>query len=214
MPTRLLYLDTSADETLVSWMEDERVIAEEIMPGSRDHGLHIHGLINTLCERVQQPLSALHGVVVMNGPGSYTGLRISLSVAKGFCYALHIPLFLLNKLDVMALASLVELPKGDRIILARARANEYFYGVYNEEGHATVTPRVVDMNEWQHQNHPIYTYQTDLVVEMPQLQHLTISSEMRCLASFKAFFEKKEADLRHSEPFYLKNVFINKINKL
>ena len=33
MPTRLLYLDTSADETLVSWMEDERVIAEEIMPG-------------------------------------------------------------------------------------------------------------------------------------------------------------------------------------
>ena len=176
--------------------------------------MHIHGLINTLCERVQQHLSALHGVVVMNGPGSYTGLRISLSVAKGFCYALHIPLFLLNKLDVMALASLVELPKGDRIILARARANEYFYGVYNEEGHATVTPRVVDMNEWQHQNHPIYTYQTDLVVEMPQLQHLTISSEMRCLASFKAFFEKKEADLRHSEPFYLKNVFINKINKL
>jgi tRNA threonylcarbamoyladenosine biosynthesis protein TsaB len=214
MPIRLLYLDTSADETLVSWMEDERVIAEEIVPGSRDHGLHIHRLINSVCERVQHPLSALHGVVVMNGPGSYTGLRISLSVAKGFCFALHIPLFLLNKLDVMALASLVELPKGERIILARARANEYFYGVYNEEGHAIVTPKVVDFTDWQHQNQPIYTYQADLAEEFPRLKHLTIPSKIRCKASFKAFFEKKEADLMHSEPFYLKNVFINKINKL
>lgn len=214
MPIRLLYLDTSANETRVSWMEDERVLVEEIVPGSKDHGLHIHGLIDTVCERAQQPLSALQGIVVMNGPGSYTGLRISLSVAKGFCYALQIPLFLLNKLDVLAMASVSELPHGDRIILARARAEEYFYGVYNEEGRAVITPRVVNHNEWQAQKHPIFTYQLELADEFPQLNYLSTSSETLCLAAFKAFFDKKEADLMHSEPFYLKNVFINKINKL
>ena len=41
MPIRLLYLDTSADETVVSWMEDGRIVAEQVMPGSKDHGLHI-----------------------------------------------------------------------------------------------------------------------------------------------------------------------------
>lgn len=214
MPIRLLYLDTSADETIVSWMEDERVLAEEIVAGSRDHGLHIHSLIDTVCERVQQPLSALQGIVVMNGPGSYTGLRISLSVAKGFCYALQIPLFLLNKLNVLAIASISEFPQGDRIILARARADEYFYGAFNEEGSATDTPRVVNFTDWQTQKHPLFTYQSELAEEYPRLKYLTISSEIRCLAAFNAFFEKKEADLMHSEPFYLKNVFINKINKL
>lgn len=214
MPTRLLYLDTSADETVVSWMEDKRVLAEEIMPGSRDHGLHIHRLIDSVCEQVQHPLSALQGIVVMNGPGSYTGLRISLSVAKGFCYALQIPLFLLNKLDVMALASMNEIPQGDRIILARARADEYFYGVFNEEGRPLITPRVVNFNDWQDPKHPIFTYQADLVDEFPQLKYLSISSEIRCLAGFNAFFDQNEADLMHAEPFYLKNVFINKINKL
>lgn len=214
MPIRLLYLDTSADETLVSWMEDGSVVAEQVMLGSRDHGLHIHSMVEKVCQEVALTLSDLHGIVVMNGPGSYTGLRIALSVAKGFCYALNIPLFLLNKLDVLAVASLSIEAKGPRAIIGRARADEYFYGLYNELGETLEEPQVVHSDYWMGQTHPQFTFQATLAEEIPQLKHLDLSAKSRCKVSFDAFLANKTADLMQSEPFYLKNVFINKINKL
>lgn len=214
MPIRLLYLDTSADETVVSWMEDGRIVAEQVMPGSRDHGLHIHSMVDIVCKEISSSLTDLHGIVVMNGPGSYTGLRIALSVAKGFCYALNVPLFLLNKLDVMAMASLAVAAEGPRAIIGRARADEYFYGLYDAQGLAIEVPQVVSSAHWQTQNTPQFTFQANLADEMPSLQYLEIAPETRCLVCFKAFSEEKQVDLMLSEPFYLKNVFINKINKL
>lgn len=214
MPVRLLYLDTSADETIVSWMEDGYVIAEQVLPGSRDHGLHIHSMVEMVCQQVSLSLSDLHGIVVMNGPGSYTGLRIALSVAKGFCFALNTPLFLLNKLDVLAIASLSDVANGPRSIIGRARADEYFYALYDELGKPIEAPQVVHLDYWIKQKHPQFTFQPTLSDEIPQLKWLEISSKTRCKVSFDAFLSKKTADLMQSEPFYLKNVFINKINKL
>ncbi len=214
MPIRLLYLDTSADETIVSWMEDGCVMAEQVMPGSRDHGLHIHSMVELVCQQVSLSLSDLQGIVVMNGPGSYTGLRIALSVAKGFCYALNAPLFLLNKLDMLAIASLSVVAEGPRSIIGRARADEYFYGLYNELGQSIEEPQVVNSDYWIKQTHPQFTFQAPLADEIPQLIGLEISAQTRCQVSFDAFLANKTADLMQSEPFYLKNVFINKINKL
>jgi tRNA threonylcarbamoyladenosine biosynthesis protein TsaB len=195
-------------------MEDGCVKAEQVMPGSRDHGLHIHTLVDKVCQEVALSLSDLQGIVVLNGPGSYTGLRIALSVAKGFCYGLNVPLFLLNKLDVMAIASLSVITEGPRAVIGRARADEYFYGLYDGLGYALEAPQVVNTDYWINQTHPLFTFQASLEEEIPQLKWIGIDAGTRCKVSFDAFLANKSADLMQSEPFYLKNVFINKINKL
>ena len=211
---RLLYLDTSAQETHVLCLNRDVISAERKMPESRDHGQYIHALVEECLKESQIGFNDLDGLVVMNGPGSYTGLRIALSVAKGFCYALNKPLFLLNKLAVCAFASQQLLPDGARSVIARARADEYFFGQYDATGEALAPPRLILANELTEVEGPIFTFQTPENCAWNSAQGVTLNPETLAKRCLNAFLHDKPADLMYAEPFYLKNVYINKINKL
>lgn len=214
MMAYLLYLDTSAQETHVLCLNRDAIVAERRIPESRDHGQYIHGLIEECLHESHLTFNDLDGLVVMNGPGSYTGLRIALSVAKGFCYALNKPLFLLNKLAVSAIASQQFLPDGPRSVIARARADEYFFGRYNPHGEVLEPPRLMLTNELTLVDGPIFTFQTPENCAWNEAKTVTLDSTTLAKRCYDTFLHEKPADLMYAEPFYLKNVYINKINKL
>jgi tRNA threonylcarbamoyladenosine biosynthesis protein TsaB len=102
MSDLLLALDTSTRVASVALFDGERVLSETTWLAGREHSTRLLVEAEGALERVGQQPSALSGVVVACGPGSFTGVRVALSVAKGIAAALGIPAWGVSSLDVLA----------------------------------------------------------------------------------------------------------------
>ena len=81
---------------------DGRVVSEKINTVIQEHAGFIQPAIESLTKELNVSLHELEAIAVMNGPGSYTGLRVGLASAKGICYALNKPLITINTLHWIA----------------------------------------------------------------------------------------------------------------
>jgi len=214
----LLYLDTTAKHSTILLLNDFGVISERISEHQSNHSQVINHLVEEVLAEAKISLNDIQAICVLNGPGSYTGLRISLSTAKGICYAKDLPLILLNKLDLLQWAAAKEFPGQSFCTIIQARENEYFAAFYNSEGMRLAEPSVLSSESLQTEmgangsilcfEDPTYGNQFEYfkLVSIKRADILTICRNY--------FLARKYADLLSSEPFYHKNVFINKINKL
>ncbi|MGO1585396.1 MAG: tRNA (adenosine(37)-N6)-threonylcarbamoyltransferase complex dimerization subunit type 1 TsaB, partial [Mesonia sp.] len=99
----ILLLETTTINCSVALAEDDKVIAikEDKTPGY-SHAEKLHLFMEAVLAEGQKELLDLDAVAVSKGPGSYTGLRIGVSAAKGLCYALNIPLIAVDTLTSVA----------------------------------------------------------------------------------------------------------------
>ena len=101
----ILNIDTATQHGSICIARDCKCTALLQNPEQKDHAAWIHPAIQHLLRYANCTLQDLQAVAVTEGPGSYTGLRVAMSTAKGLCYALRIPLITENTLRVMASAS-------------------------------------------------------------------------------------------------------------
>ena len=98
----ILSIDTSTKVCSVALHKEGKLLAISELYTEKSHS----GMLTTLCENVVKhagfSLKSLDAIAVAKGPGSYTGLRIGVSTAKGFCFALDKPLIAVNTLEAMA----------------------------------------------------------------------------------------------------------------
>jgi len=223
----ILHIDTSGNDGTVALSEDGKILFTEINANTREHAAHI----NLMTERVLQAagigIQQLSAISVCAGPGSYTGLRIGLSTAKGFCYAYDIPLILENKLTLLAyqVFDLLQREKKhiDLIITALiARENEYFFASYDGNFHVKTEPTHITEEELLHvlelNRDNVYitgglsaksingTYMHSAIYIDNESIDLNIWAKM----SFDAYKCQRFVTMSNAEPFYLKQVFINK----
>ena len=97
----ILHIETGTDVCSVALSEDNRVISLRESDSERDHATKLGGYINEVLIEHNYTPDKLDAISVSMGPGSYTGLRIGVSMAKGMCYALNIPLIGINSLESM-----------------------------------------------------------------------------------------------------------------
>jgi tRNA threonylcarbamoyladenosine biosynthesis protein TsaB len=98
----ILSLETSTSVSSVALFKDSEMIFSNVNIKEKSHSGSLLKLIQNSVEISGYSLKGLEGVAVSKGPGSYTGLRIATSVAKGLCFALDIPLIAINTLESMA----------------------------------------------------------------------------------------------------------------
>jgi tRNA threonylcarbamoyladenosine biosynthesis protein TsaB len=149
----ILLIDTSAETAFTGIALDGKLLAVAVNPNRQDHAAWLHPAIENLVREAGTRLQALKAVAITGGPGSYTGLRVSMAAAKGICYALQIPLIVENTLFVMARAMREEaLSRAARLLcpLIDARRQEVFTAVYNPEGQTVLSPRtlILDKNSF------------------------------------------------------------------
>src|SRR5689334_4651847 len=110
----ILNIDTATDYASLALASDGKLLELVKNPETRDHASWVHQAIHELLIKCGYSLQDLGAVAVTAGPGSYTGLRIGMSAAKGLCFVLNIPLIAVNTLKVMAAAFLSTVKdKGD-----------------------------------------------------------------------------------------------------
>jgi tRNA threonylcarbamoyladenosine biosynthesis protein TsaB len=142
----ILHINTALPLGTVSLADDDRLLGERSSGLQMEHAAFLQPAIRDLMAEQGAALSELSAVAVVHGPGSYTGLRVGMAAAKGFCYALHLPLITVNTLEWMA-----EAAKGgneDMICpMIDARRNEVFTALYDREGRELVAPNALILDE-------------------------------------------------------------------
>ncbi|MGV3088931.1 tRNA (adenosine(37)-N6)-threonylcarbamoyltransferase complex dimerization subunit type 1 TsaB [Streptococcus suis] len=129
---KILALDSSNQALSVALVEDGRLLAETLLAIKKNHSISLMPTVDFLVAQVGWTPKDLERIVVAQGPGSYTGLRVAVATAKTLAYTLQIDL-----VGVSSLQSLVPASLSGRVVpLIDARRNSVYAGVY-ENGRAT-----------------------------------------------------------------------------
>jgi tRNA threonylcarbamoyladenosine biosynthesis protein TsaB len=130
----IINIDTSTECAGICLSQDGKTLAMAQNAQQKDHSSWLHPAIEKLLQETGYRARDLQAVAVTAGPGSYTGLRVGMAAAKGFCYALGIPLITENTLKVMAFAASGQYPESDLFCpMIDARRMEVFTAVYQND---------------------------------------------------------------------------------
>jgi tRNA threonylcarbamoyladenosine biosynthesis protein TsaB len=146
-----LCLETATSVCSVALIESGNVIAfREINEGFK-HAEKLTVFISEVVNEAGIKLSDLKAVAVSSGPGSYTGLRIGVSVAKGLCFSLDKPLISISTLELLASGALSKIKKSDSHVfycpMIDARRMEVYTGLYDSTLKCIVFPTAVVIDE-------------------------------------------------------------------
>jgi universal bacterial protein YeaZ len=130
----VLGIETSTAVCSVGLTSESGLHAERSLVESHIHSEKLLTLIRGVCEDQKITLPQIDGVAVSIGPGSFTGLRIGLSTAKGLCYALGKPLIAVPAFESVAEAVFVSHPQIGRVVVCvDAKQGDYYFGVYEKK---------------------------------------------------------------------------------
>jgi tRNA threonylcarbamoyladenosine biosynthesis protein TsaB len=147
----ILNIDTSTGTAGVCLSKDGNTLVLAESQDQKNHSSWLHPAIGKLLAEAGYRPGDLEAVAVAAGPGSYTGLRVGMAAAKGFGFALGIPMIAENTLNVMAFAGREQLPGADLLCpMIDARRMEVFTAVYDPDGAVLLpaTAMIIDENSF------------------------------------------------------------------
>ncbi len=216
----ILNIDTSENIASVSIAENGRIIALQKNETQNNHAAFLHTAIKSLIDNL--PNQKINAVAVVSGPGSYTGLRVGMSAAKGLCYALNIPLITINSLVMIAQAALIHSTDKDAFLcpMIDARRMEVFTALYNPSLKEIIAPKAEIINEgslnyiMSFANNIIFmgtgAIKISKIFPNSKFQFTDPTKHIpKSIAklSYSNFYENKFASLALSEPFYIKEFY-------
>lgn len=222
----ILNIETSTAVCSVALSKDGKVIAFQESGSPNVHAEKLAVFINTLLEQTSLPCSAIDAVAVGTGPGSYTGLRIGTSTAKGLCYSLDKPLLAIPTLQAMALASIAVVQRKDIYYCSMidARRLEVYTGLYDYTGKEIlpVEAKILDKNSFDTiiNEHGI-AFAGDGMPKMKALSspndgnyiwvdNVYASAKNMAVISEEYYVKKQFSNVAYYEPFYLKDFVAGK----
>lgn len=178
------------------------------------HSEKLHQFVNWALEGAEISLNELDAVCVSKGPGSYTGLRIGVSAAKGFCFGLDIPLIALNSLEILVQS---QVDNGFDLIVPMidARRMEVYTANFDGNGKmiSDIEAKILDESSFKEFAGKKIVFVGDAVekgkavLNLPNAEFIDAihpsAKQMIGLAEEK-FIQKEFEDVAYFEPFYLK----------
>ncbi|WP_294287006.1 tRNA (adenosine(37)-N6)-threonylcarbamoyltransferase complex dimerization subunit type 1 TsaB [uncultured Chryseobacterium sp.] len=223
---KILYLETSSKNCSVAISDDDKMlcVTEEISENyKQSESLHV--FVEWALEGAGISMKDIEAVSLGKGPGSYTGLRIGASSAKGFCYGLKIPLIAVNSMESMIVPFLGR--NYDYVIpVIDARRMEVYTAVYdgkNGEQVSETEAKILDETSFEEYKDKKILFVGDGAAkakEILQLPEAGFNDEVYPSAKYlvKKTLEKIAQedfeDVAYFEPFYLKDFHgVKKKNK-
>ncbi|MEW7277322.1 tRNA (adenosine(37)-N6)-threonylcarbamoyltransferase complex dimerization subunit type 1 TsaB [Aquimarina sp. 2201CG1-2-11] len=213
----ILCIETSTTNCSVALVKNKEVIVlKEDYSASYSHAERLHNFIDTVISDAAISYKDLEAISVSKGPGSYTGLRIGVSAAKGLCYALGIPLLSVPTLQVLSLQ--VSDKKDVYIVpMIDARRMEVYAAVFSDAGEqvretkaeiltTTSFKEFLDEKEVYFIGNGVAKF-SEISTEKNAvfiLDKLPSANEM-ALPSYTKFLKEEFEDVGYFEPYYLKD---------
>ena len=186
----------------------------------KEHASFIHTGIAGILKKTGYKLKDIEAFAVTSGPGSYTGLRVGMATAKGFCYALSKPLIAINTLEVMTQGAIDTVGRAEKGMLfcpmIDARRMEVFTAIYNADIKTILSPKAVILeknflNNYMINNKVLFfgsgSKKFMEIETNPNSVFAEIQANAAHLGSLAeiAFRHRKFADISYAEPTYFKD---------
>lgn len=221
--TYILHIETATKVCSVALSGNgELTQIREFKDDGYSHGEQLTLLIQQVLELQGITAENLSAVSVSAGPGSYTGLRIGVSTAKGLCYALAIPLIAIDTLESMAEVARIAYPDSNLCPMIDARRMEVFSLITNFESDVLkpVSADILDENSYT-DFEPFVCF-GDGAPKMEELWNdrdilfdfdLEPSAKGQIHAAYQKFLKQEFEDVAYFEPAYLKEFYQAPVKK-
>ena len=220
---RILLIETSTSVLSVALAQDGTVVSERVCTEPRMQASLTAPLVKEVLDQAGLTAKDCDAVCVSSGPGSYTGLRVGVSTAKGLAFGAGIPLIAVGTLDILVASCHSEERSGFIVPMIDARRMEVYTAVYSADGQrlTEVEAKVIGPDsfaEYLEQGPVLFVGDGALkckdVIGHPNARFQEAFPLARDMAKSaqKAFEEGKFENLAYFEPFYLKD-FIATVSK-
>lgn len=223
----ILSIDTATPLCSVSISKNGSTVYELVGDDPNMHASSLTLFVKRVLEKANLEMNQLSAVAVSKGPGSYTGLRIGVSVAKGLCYALDIPLIANNTLEAMfsGFQQLSSITDESTLLLPMidARRQEVYTQVFSVKGQIIEETKalIVDTDTFNSylengKNLIFFGSGADKFEEMFRKQPaieiyvgFDTKASFQDAISFEKFQQSQFEDVAYFEPFYLKDFVVS-----
>ena len=225
----ILHIETSTEVCSVSASQDGASIFSKEDFNGPSHAVVLGVFVDEALSFIDNHAIPLDAVAVSCGPGSYTGLRIGVSMAKGICYGRNIPLIAIPTLEVMTVPVLLfqDLPEDALLCpMIDARRMEVYAAIYDRalKVKREISADIIDENSYSEflAEHPVYFFGNGAAKCREKITHPNahfienihpLAKWMFPLAE-RAMAEKDFKDVAYFEPFYLKEFVASTPKKL
>jgi tRNA threonylcarbamoyladenosine biosynthesis protein TsaB len=212
----ILCIETSTTNCSVSLSKKgETLVLKEDYNNNYSHAERLHLFIEEVINEAKITTKDLSAIAISKGPGSYTGLRIGVSAAKGLCFALEIPLISVSTLE--ALADQIKINEGIIITMLDARRMEVYSAVFDKHNNQIreTKAQVLDENSFKsylnegkvyfvgngvQKSKEVITHENAFFIE-----NKLPSSENMSKIAYDKYKKSDIEDVAYFEPFYLKD---------
>jgi tRNA threonylcarbamoyladenosine biosynthesis protein TsaB len=223
----ILHIETSTDVCSVAVSEDSQVIFHQEDHSGPNHAERLGTMVDEALSFTDNHAIPFDAVAVSCGPGSYTGLRIGVSMAKGICYGRDLKLIAVPTLELLCVPILLrEIPEEDALLcpMLDARRMEVYAGIYDRGLRAVreIRADIVDENTYKEylDKHPVYFFGNGAKKCISTINHPNahlidgiepLAKWMQPLAE-KRYLNEQFEDVAYFVPYYLKD-FVAKLPK-
>lgn len=223
---RILFIETSTVLCSTALSEDGKIVSER-KNAERQHAALTAPFIKEMLDERGLTVKDCSAVCVSMGPGSYTGLRVGVSTAKGLCFGAGVPLLAVGSLDTLVWQAITGglLPEGCRYIVPMidARRMEVYTAVFTPDGKqvSETEPKVVDSGSFADilAEGPVLFIgdgaekcSTEITSPNATFVHACPEAKSMLVPATRLLEEKKFEDVAYFEPFYLKQ-FVPTVSK-
>lgn len=211
----ILSIETSTKVCSVALHKNGKVLSKQLHQIEKSHSSLLPSIVIDICKEVNVEFKDLNAIAVSSGPGSYTGLRIGVSTAKGFAYTLGIPLIGIPTLDIMLEAVRGKF-QGDFYLcpMMDARRMEVYTQMEDQNGSVVweLQPKILDEETFNSFEKPVYVFGDG----MPKFREIVRQDNLIFIddiypdavymgrMAFEHFQKAKFEDVAYFEPNYLK----------
>lgn len=225
--SRIILIETSTSLCSTALVEDGKVVCERISDEPRAHASKTALFVSEMLSEKGLKVSDCDAVAVSKGPGSYTGLRVGVSTAKGLCFGAGIPMISVGTLDTLVWQALDGnmLPEGCRHIIPMidARRMEVYTGIFTPDGKqiSPTVAQIIDADSFKDQlaEGPVLFIGDGAdkckdTLTSPNAHFIQCCPKAASMMhpAIDALVAKRFEDVAYFEPFYLKE-FITTVSK-
>ena len=216
----ILSIDTATEIASIVLGNEHQILSFRENKEQKTHASFVQPAIDDLLKESGLQMYDIAAVAVSNGPGSYTGLRVGLSSAKGIAYALNKPLILLNTLEIMAQSAILQVNDESLLYspMIDAKRMEVFTAIYNISLNNLFVPSAVILTEDSFkdilESNKVAFFgsgaeKSKSVINNSNASYFSIekNTEAINLLAHKNYILKDLADFAYAEPFYLKSFY-------
>lgn len=216
----ILGIETATKVCSIALSKDDELLAIEEVGGEYSHAENVTNFIEKVVKKANIQFNDIDAIAVSKGPGSYTGLRIGVSSAKGLCYALNKPLIAIDTLQAMALRMAKQTSDKNLLFcpMIDARRMEVYTAIYNASNELIepISAKIIDENSFSQlltkqkvlffgdgaekckiifEQHSNALFNDDILPSATEINELAL----------KKLNNNELEDVAYFEPFYLKD---------